>query len=286
MILGFRISPTNQKKLFNTDSAKVVHNLVQRIVFDDSEEEGKQGRVGQTKRTCPRLPRDGFGAELQRLFRYVLCHSKSVVSSMKGEQPYEPWIAGFSEAVVDSALLRDAGGMVVVDTVTKIADAVLKRADRDKVENVQRRSEAALKRKVAHKAEIAKRHHFGAYPVPKAGGTVAREAGFASVDFDEEGELLPDSDCEEEGSAWSCKRARYCKLVDKKGPGMDLKGRSPSQISGAMLTVEYDEDGYGKGVPYEAIGISLTEPSGDAMWVCFKNGEELTINDEDDWQWH
>lgn len=279
LIFGYKISPINQKKLFDTEFGVVVNNLVKRIVYED-----ENGQIGLTKRKHPRLPRDGFGAELERLFQFVYTHSTKVVSSMEGKQPYEPWIAGFSEAVVDSVSLRAAGAMVVVDTVTKIADACLKRMDQEKVAGVQRKSEAALKRKAAHTAEIAKRHHFGACPVPKAEGTVAREAGYDSGDFDEKGELLPDSDCDEEICAWHQKRARYIKLMDAQGGRMDLKGRSPAQISGAKLVVNYDEDGYGGGVPYEAVALQLTAPC-DAMWVRFGNGEQLLLTDEDDWKW-
>lgn len=279
LIGGYKISSINQKKLFDTEFGVVVNNLMKRIVFEDDE----NGQIGLTKRKCPRLPRRGFVAELERLFRFVFIHSTKAVSSMEGKQPYEPWVAGFSEAVVDSSL-REAGAMVVVDTVTKIADACLKRMDQEKVAGVQRKSEAARKRKAAHTAEIAKRHQFGTCQIPKAGATIAREAGYASGDFDEKGELLPDSDCDEEGCAWHRKRVRYLKLMDAQGGRMDLKGRSPAQISGAKLVVNYDEDGYGEGVPYEAVALQLQSKC-DAMWVRFGNGEQLLLTDEDDWKW-
>ena len=200
----------------------------------------------------------------------------------------EPWIAGFCEAVVDSELLRDADRSsrpTVAETITEIAHTCLQSVDKEKVEEVERKSEVTLKRKAALKAEAGKRLGFGAYPVPKAGSTVATDAGFLFDDFDEDGELLPDSDWEDEDSEWSRKKARYCKGMEEKGTAMDLKGRTPAQIPGARLTVSYDEDGSGKGVPYEAIGQEIGETA-DAMWVCFLgNDEMIKVTDEDDWNW-
>ena len=275
LLRGFEVGPLNHAKLFNTDPAKVAINLVNRIVYEDDE----RGRVSEIKRRNPRLPRTLFGAELERFFRYVLKHSTKAVFSYSGRQPDEPWIAGFCDSVVSSKQVP-----TVALTITKIAETCLQSVDQQKVAEVQHKSEARLKRKTAHNSEAAQRHGFGMYPVPQDGGTVAREAGYGSGDFDERGELLPDSDCEDEGSEWNCKRARYCELMEQKGEGMDLKGRSLAEIPGARLTVYYDEDGSGKGVPYEAIGQAIGETP-DFMWVRFSNGEEFAVSDEETWDW-
>ena len=280
LLRGFEVSPLNHAELFNTDPAKVATNLVNRIVYEDDE----RGQVSVIKRRSPRLPGTLFGAQLEHFFRYVLKHSTKAVFSFSGRQPYEPWIAGFCEAVLDSKHLRDARVPTAAITITEIAHTCLQSVDQQKVAEVEQKSEATLKRKAAHKAEAGKRRGFGAYPVPKAGGTVAREAGYDSGDFDEHDELMSDSDCEDEGSEWNCKRARYCELMEQKGEGMDLKGRSLAEIPGARLTVYYDEDGSGKGVPYEAIGQAIGETP-DFMWVRFSNGEEFAVSDEETWDW-
>ena len=284
LLLGNEVSTLNHAKLFQTKSATVAAQLIDRIVYEDD----KHGKVSGIKRRNPRLPGTLFGAELKRLFLHVLKHSKETVFSFSGQEPYEPWIAGFSEAVVSSELLRDADRSsrpTVAEIITDIAHSCLQSVNTEKVAEVERKSKVTLKRKAAHKAKAGKRHGFGAYPVPKAGSTVATDAGFRFDDFDEDGELLPDSDCEDEDSEWSRKRARYCKLMEQKGTAMDLKGRTPAQIRGARLTVSYDEDGSGKGVPYEAIGQEIGETP-DAMWVCFLgNNEMIKVTDEDDWNW-
>ena len=280
---GFEVSPLNLAKLFNTKSAKVATNLVNRIVYEDDE----RGHVSETKRRSPRLPDTLFRAELERLFHYVLKHSTKAVSSFSGQQPYEPWIAGFCEAVLDSKDLRNVVSVpTVAETITEIAHTCLQSVDQKKIAEVEQKSEATRKRKAAHTAEAGERHGFGPHPVPKTGGTVATEAGYRFDDFDEDGELLPDSDCDEdEDDVWSRKKARYCELMKQKGTGMDLKGRSPAGIPGARLTVYYDEDGSGKGVPYEAIGQAIGETP-DTMWVCFVgNDESIQVTDEDDWDW-
>ena len=246
LLLGIAVSTLNHAKLFQTKSATVAAHFIARIVYEDDE----SGHVSEIKRRSPRLPGTGFRAELKRFFLYVLEHSTTTVSSFSGRQPYEPWIAGFCEAVVDSELLRDADRSsrpTVAETITEIAHTCLQSVDKEKVEEVERKSEVTLKRKAALKAEAGKRLGFGAYPVPKAGSTVATDAGFLFDDFDEDGELLPDSDWEDEDSEWSRKKARYCKGMEEKGTAMDLKGRTPAQIPGARLTVSYDEDGSGKG---------------------------------------
>ena len=283
LLRGFEVGPLNHAKLFNTDPAKVAINLVNRIVYEDDE----RGRVGENKRRSPRLPGTLFGAELERFFRYVLKHSTKAVFSFSGRQPDEPWIAGFCDSVVSSKQVP-----TVALTITKIAETCLQSVDQQKVAEVQHKSEARLKHKTAHNSEAAQRHGFGAHPVPQDGGTVACEAGYDSGDFDEHGELLPDSDCEDEGCEWNYKRARYCKLMEQKGPGMDLKGRSPAETSGAKLVVHFDED---KGtVPYEAVVLDISagerhrlqhEIGADFMWVRFSNGDELPVTDDDTWDW-
>ena len=284
LLYGLEVSPLNQRTLFYTDPAKVATNLVNRIVCEYDE----RGQVSETKRLNPRVPGARFEAELERLFRFVLEHSTKAVFSFSGQQPDEPWIAGFCDSVVSSKQVP-----TVALTITKIAETCLQSVDQQKVAEVQHKSEARLKRKTAHNSEAAQRHGFGMYPVPQDGGTVAREAGYGSGDFDERGELLPDSDCEDEGSEWNCKRARYCELMEQKGPGMDLKGRSLAETPGAKLTVHFDED---KGtVPYEAVVLDISagerhrlqqEIGADFMWVRFScNGDELPVTDDDTWDW-
>ena len=283
LLRGFEVSPLNHAKLFDTDPAKVATNLVNRIVYEDDE----RGQVSVIKRRSPRLPGTLFGAELERFFRCVLKNSTKAVFSFSTQQPDEPWIAGFCDSVVSSKQVP-----TVALTITKIAETCLQSVDQQKVAEVQHKSEARLKRKTAHNSEAAQRHGFGAHPVPQDGGTVAREAGYDSGDFDEHGELLPDSDCEDEGCEWNYKRARYCKLMEQKGPGMDLKGRSPAETSGAKLMVHFDED---KGtVPYEAVVLDISagerhrlqhEIGADFMWVRFSNGDELPVTDDDTWDW-
>ena len=264
LLFGFEVSALNHDKLFNTDSAEVATNLINRIVYKDDE----HGHISKTKRSCPRLPDTGFERQLELLFCYVLKHSTSgplrtAVWSFADERPDEPWIAGFCAAVVNSEDLRDADRTIAM-TINNVAHKCLQSVDQQKMAEVERKSEVTLKRKAAHKAKAGKRHGFGAYPVPKAGSTVATDAGFRFDDFDEDGELLPDSDCEDEDSEWSRKKARYCKGMEEKGTAMDLKGRTPEQIPGARLMVSYDEDGSGKGVPYEAIGQAIGETPGHA----------------------
>ena len=168
LLLGIAISTLNHAKLFQTKSATVAAHFIARIVYEDDE----SGHVSEIKRRSPRLPGTGFRAELKRFFLYVLEHSTTTVSSFSGRQPYEPWIAGFCEAVVDSELLRDADRSsrpTVAETITEIAHTCLQSVDKEKVEEVERKSEVTLKRKAALKAEAGKRLGFGAYPVPKAG---------------------------------------------------------------------------------------------------------------------
>lgn len=289
LLRGFEVSPLNHAKLFDTDPAKVATNLVNRIVYEDDE----RGQVSVTKRRSPRLPGTLFGAELERFFRYVLKNSTKAVFSFSTQQPDEPWIAGFCDSVVSSKQVP-----TVALTITKIAETCLQSVDQQKAAEVEQKSEATLKRKAAHKAEAGKRRGFGAYPVPKAGGTVAREAGYDSGDFDEHDELMSDSDYEDEGSEWNCKRARYCKLMEQKGEGMDLKGRgawvpqppgSNGPLVGLPLVVYYDEDGSdcSKNVPYTAKVVEAWYDSynSPALLVRFDNGEQAHITDEDEWRW-
>ena len=296
LLLGFEVSTVNQRKLFDTDPAKVATNFIDRIVNEDDE----HGQVSGTKRFSPRLPDTLAWAQVKDLFHQVLKHSTKFVSSFSGQQPSEPWIAGFCEAMRNSKHLRDARVRAVADTITEIAHTCLQSADQQIVAKVQHKSEATLKRKAAHMAEAAKRHGFGVYPVPKAGSSVAAEAGFRFDDFDEHDELYPDSDCEDEGSEWNRKKARYCKLMEQKGPGMDLKGRGPwapqpqgsdGPLVGLPLVVYYDEDGSdcNKNVPYAAKVVEAWYDfhNSPALCVRFDDGarEQAHITDEDEWHW-
>ena len=291
LLFGFEVSTVNQRKLFDTSPVKVANNLIKRIVYEDDE----RGHVSEIKRDNPRLPfppgshylQPGFRVEFERLVRYVLKHSTKAVSSISGQQPDEPWIASFCKAVRTSKDLRDVVSVpTVAETITEIANTCLQSVDQQKLAEVEQKSEATVKRKATHDAELSQRLGFGAHPVPKAGGTVTCEAGFGGGDFNEHGELVPDSDCEDEGSEWNGKVARYCKLTEQKGPGMDLKGRSPAQIPGARLTVYYDEKGDGgKGKPWEAVGQGIGKTP-DFMWVSFLSTDEMiAVTDDDDWDW-
>ena len=122
----FGVSPLNRRKLFDTSPVKVANNLVNRIVYEDDE----RGHVSEIKRDNPRLPfppgshnlQAGFRVEFERLVRYVLKHSKEVVYSISGQQPYEPWIADFCKAVRKSKDLRDVESVpTVADTIKQIA---------------------------------------------------------------------------------------------------------------------------------------------------------------------
>ena len=293
LLFGFEVSALNHAKLFNTDCAKVATNLINRIVYEDDE----HGHISKTKRSSPRLPGTGFERQLELLFRYVLKHSTKAVWSFADERPDEPWIAGFCAAVVNSEDLRDADRTIAM-TINNVAYTCLQSLDQQKMAEVERKSELTLKRKAAHMAEAGKRHGFGAYPVPKAGSTVATDAGFRFDDFDEDGELLPDSDCEDEDSEWNRKKARYCKLMAQKREGMDLKGRgtwtpqppgSDGPLVGLPLIVYYDEDGSdcNKNVPYAAKVVEEWYDSHNtpALLVRFDNGEQAHITDEDEWRW-
>ena len=114
---------------------------------------------------------------------------------------------------------------------------------------------------------------------------------------DEKPKPLPDSDsdsdCEDGDSKWGVKVARYNGLMDKKGPGMDLRGRrSHAETVGAVLIVSYIEEK--RTVPYEAVVLEISagerrrlqqKIGTDFMWVRFSNGDTLPITDEDDWDW-
>ena len=120
------------------------------------------------------------------------------------------------------------------------------------------------KRKATHDAELSERLGFGGRLLPKPGGTVATDAGFTNDDFDELGKPLPDSDSdsdrEDDDTKWCVKVARYNGLMDKKGPGMDLRGRrSHAETVGAMLIVSYIEEK--RTVPYEAVVLEI--PAGE-----------------------
>ena len=295
LLFGHEVSTVNQRKLFDTSPVKVANNLVNRIVYEDDE----RGHVSAIKRSSPRLPGARFEAEVEGLFRYVLEHSKEVAYSFSGQQPYEPWIADFCKAVRKSKDLRDVESVpTVADTIKQIAEVCLQSVDQQKLAEVQQKSVATHKRKAAHDAELSQRLGFGGHPVPKAGGTLTRQAGFVDGDFDEHGELLPDSDYEDEGSEWKRKVARYCKLMEQKGEGMDLKGRGPwapqgpwsdGPLVGLPLVVYYDEDGSdcNKNVPYAATVAEAWYDSDDspALLVRFDDGTQEHITDEDEWDW-
>ena len=312
MLRGCDIGLANRFLLRNTKSSKVVTNLVNRIVYEDDE----CGHVSKTKRCLPRLPDTRFVAELERFFLYVLKRSPCVCFSFSGQNPYEPWIAGFCEAVVDSEDLR---GVFVVptiaETITEIAHTCLQRVNAQKVEEVEQKSVATRKRKAAHMAGAAKRHGFGTHPMPKTGGTVANAAGFVVDDFGEDGDLLSDSDSgsgsgsgsdsDSDGdgdgkrnNAWTHKKARYCQLMDEQGEGMDLKGmgawvpqplEAGGRLVGLRLVVYYDEDGSDGGcnVPYDATVVQewYDSHNSPALLVRFDDGEVAHVTDEDEWRW-
>ena len=306
MLRGYDIGLANRFLLRNTKSSKVVTNLVNRIVYEDDE----RGYVSETKRRLPRLPDTRFVAELERLFLYVLKRSPCVCFSFSGQNPYEPWIAGFCEAVVDSEDLR---GVVVVptiaETITEIAHTCLQRVNAQKVEEVEKKSRATRKRKAARMAGAATRHGFGTRPMPKTGGTVANAAGFAFDDFGEDSDLLSDSDSDSDAdrdgdgdgkrnNAWTHKKARYCQLIDVQGKGMDLKGKGAwvpqpleanGRLVGLRLVVYYDEDGSDGGcnVPYDATVVQewYDSHNSPALLVRFDDGEVAHVTDEDQWRW-
>lgn len=268
LVRGFEISPLNQQRLFDTDGGKVAEELMQCL--------------GESKGLGTR-----FGAELESLFRFVLAQSNQIRFSFAGEEPNEPWIAAFCEAAVDALLAK--GMQPVADKVTRIATACLQSVDQQKLAAVDEKSDATRKRKAAAKAAAAERHgslvDCGAHRVPDSRSSVARRAGFDDDDFGEDGELFPDSDCEDDDCVWHRKRQRYCELMQRKGQAMDLKGRDPAEVRGARLVVYYDEDGTDQqNVPYLATAIEIAEAH-DFMWVRFANGEDFKVTDDDEWRW-
>ena len=150
LLSGFEVSTVNQCKLFDTSPVKVAKNLINRIVYEDDE----RGHVSEIKRDNPRLPfppgshnlQPGFRVEFERLVRYVLKHSKEVVYSISGQQPYEPWIADFCKAVRTSKDLRDVVSVpTVAETITEIAHTCLQSVDQQKLAEVEQKSEVTLK---------------------------------------------------------------------------------------------------------------------------------------------
>jgi len=286
LLLGIAVSTLNHAKLFQTKSTTVAAHFIARIVYEDD----VSGHVGEIKRRSPRLPGTGFGAELKRFFRYVLEHSTTTVSSFSGRQPYEPWIAGFCEAVVSSELLRDADRSsrpTVAETITEIAHTCLQSVDKEKVEEVERKSEVTLKRKAA-----LKRRRLGS-----ASASARTRCPRPAARWP----LMPASASTTSTRTASCFRTRtgrtrtasgaarrrataraWSRRAHSDGPqGPDPRADPWREAHGIL----YDEDGSGKGVSYEAIGQAIGETP-DAMWVCFLgNDETIKVTDEDDWNW-
>ena len=273
LVRGFPVSPLNQQKLFDTDGVKVAREFVQCL--------------GETKWLGTSAEK-----ELERLFRFVLAQTTQMRFSLEGGYPEEPWITDFCDAV--RSHLAKAGMEGVAQRINLIAANCLVRVDKQKVAAVEEKSKATRKRKEAAKEAAAERYgplvDCGPHKMPDSRSSVARAAGFEFDDFGEDGELLPDSDCDDDDNddydcAWHRKRRRYCELMAQKGQAMDLKGRNSAAVHGARLVVYYDEDGSDKhNVPYPATAIEVAE-SHDFMWVKFANGEDVPVNDDDDWHW-
>ena len=287
---GYEVGPRNHAALMNAKPKDVAIALLKHIVFEYRED----GQAGdQIMRSSPIFPGAKFEEQLELFFLYVLKHSTKAVWSFAGERPDEPWIAGFCDSVVSSKQVP-----TVADAITRIAETCLERVNEQKLREAREREEVQRKRKATHDAELSERLGFGGRLLPKPGGTVATDAGFRFDDFDEDGELLPDSDCEDEDSEWNRKKARYCKLMVQKREGMDLKGRgtwtpqppgSDGPLVGLPLIVYYDEDGSdcNKNVPYAAKVVEEWYDSHNtpALLVRFDNGEQAHITDEDEWRW-
>ena len=291
LLRGATISPINHHKLLEMGGAQVANCFVKRVLYEDDE----RGYASAIRRLSPRLPGPRCEAELEHLFFFVLAHSKEMSFSFNGSVPDEPWIADFRETAAHALL--DAGVQPLASAILKIAKACLESVDQQKVASVEDKSKATRKRKAARKEAVAQRYgahvNFGDHPVPDERSTVAR-AAFRPGDFDEHGELHPDSDCDEADSEWHGKKARYCELAAQKGEGMDLQGRGPwaprrPGLDGLPLVVYYDEDGSdsSKNVPYAAKVVEAWYDSRDspALLVRFQNDEQAHITDEDEWHW-
>lgn len=297
LLLGVEISPLNKQTLFQTSGAQVATHLVKRIVGEAI----YLPTLGEESKTRI-APRAFFATELERLFLFVLEHSNQIRFSFSGQPANEPWIQAFCQAAVRA--LRDARLHSVAEQIAKIAEGCLARADTQKLRAVEEQAAATRKRKADRRAVVARKYgahvDFGGHAAPDARSWLARAAGFGGDDFGEDGELVPDSDCDEDDDCdWHRKKARYCELIEQMGEQMDLKGFGPwvplhpqlwhPRLRGARLVVYYDEDGSDKhkNVPYAATVIEQghDERNVPALWVCFENGECLHITNEDDWQW-
>ena len=297
---GFEVSPLNQQKLFGANygteeerrkqGERVASEYVRQIgdtnIFELNDDTTIFELDDKVKKSFLSTPE----RELKRLFLFVLDHSTQVRFSFAGKAPDEPWIAAFCAAVVDTA------AQPIADSVTRIAIECLKSVDQKKLAAVQEKSEATRTRREAAKNAVAERYGsggFGPHPLPDSRSSVAKKAGYTFDDFDEDGELLPDSDCEDVDAvqSWQRKRERYCHFMDEKGHELDLKGCDPADLyHGKRLVVYYDEcgDDRTKNVAYPAKvvgGLGRDKDGKPALLALFENGDELHVTDADEWHW-